>query len=58
MIQDRGTLDQLLQTIRRFVDQELIPNEAKVAQENRIPDVLVEKMGGLGLFGISIPTSY
>ncbi|MED5462767.1 MAG: acyl-CoA dehydrogenase family protein, partial [Pseudomonadota bacterium] len=58
MIQDRGTLDQLLQTIRRFVDQELIPNEAKVAQENRVPDVLVEKMGGLGLFGISIPTSY
>ena len=58
MIQDRGTLDQLLQTIRRFVDQELIPNEAKVAQENKVPDVLVEKMGGLGLFGISIPTSY
>ncbi|MED5407082.1 MAG: acyl-CoA dehydrogenase family protein, partial [Pseudomonadota bacterium] len=58
MIQDQDTLDQLLQTIRRFVNQELIPNEARVAKENTVPDELVGKMGELGLFGISIPASY
>ena len=58
MIQDQETLDQLLQTIRRFVNQELIPNEARVARENKVPDELVGQMGELGLFGISIPASY
>ena len=58
MIRDQQILDQLLETVIRFVSQELIPNEAQVAEQNDIPTELVAKMAGLGLFGLSIPTSY
>ncbi|NYZ13929.1 acyl-CoA dehydrogenase [Azospirillum sp. RWY-5-1] len=58
MALDRDTLDQLLDTIRRFVVERLVPNEARVAEEDRIPDELVEEMRALGLFGLTIPEAY
>ena len=58
MIKDQQILDQLLETVIRFVSQELIPTEAQVAEQNDIPTELIAKMAGLGLFGLSIPTSY
>ena len=58
MIKDRQILDQLLETVIRFVSQELIPTEAQVAEQNDIPTELIAKMAELGLFGLSIPTSY
>ena len=58
MIRDQKILDQLLEAVTRFVSKELIPNEAQVAEQNDIPRELVEKMAGLGLFGLSIPTPY
>jgi len=58
VIKDQQILDQLLETVIRFVSQELIPTEAQVAEQNDIPTELIAKMAGLGLFGLSIPTSY
>lgn len=58
MIKDQQILDQLLETVIRFVSQELIPTEAQVAEQNDIPTELIAKMAELGLFGLSIPTSY
>jgi acyl-CoA dehydrogenase len=58
VIKDQQILDQLLETVIRFVSQELIPTEAQVAEQNDIPTELVAKMAELGLFGLSIPTSY
>jgi acyl-CoA dehydrogenase len=58
MIRDQQILDQLLEAVTRFVSQELIPNEAQVAEQNDIPAELVTKMAELGLFGLSIPTRY
>ena len=58
MIRDQQILDQLLGAVTRFVSQELIPNEAQVAEQNDIPAELVTKMAELGLFGLSIPTGY
>ncbi len=58
MIRDHQILDQLLDGVRRFVSEELIPNEAQVAAQNDIPTSLVNKMAELGLFGLSIPTNY
>ncbi len=58
MIRDQNILDQLLETVTRFVSQELIPREAQVAEQNEIPAELVDKMAELGLFGLSIPTAY
>jgi acyl-CoA dehydrogenase len=58
VIRDQNILDQLLETVTRFVSQELIPHEAQVAEQNEIPAELVDKMAELGLFGLSIPTAY
>jgi acyl-CoA dehydrogenase len=49
----------LLQTsVRRFVDERLIPNEDCVEAEDRVPDEIVAEMRELGLFGLSIPEEY
>ena len=55
---DPGTLSELLQTIRRFVEERLIPAEEQVDREDRIPLGIIEEMKALGLFGITIPAEY
>lgn len=58
MIRDRETLSDLLATISRFVRERLVPNEAKVADEDRVPDDILADMKALGLFGLSLPEEY
>jgi acyl-CoA dehydrogenase len=55
---DIETRDQLLDTVRRFVREKCVPIEAKVAEEDRVPDSIIAEMRELGLFGISIPVEY
>jgi acyl-CoA dehydrogenase len=58
MALDPETFDLLLGTVRRFVAERLIPNEAEVAETNRIPDAIADEMRALGLFGLSIAEDY
>lgn len=58
MALDADTLDQLLDTVRRFVKERLVPLEADVARNDRIPDEIKQEMRELGLFGLSIPPEY
>ncbi len=58
MALDAETRTQLLETVRRFVAEECVPVEAKVSEEDRVPDAVVAGMRELGLFGLSIPTEY
>jgi acyl-CoA dehydrogenase len=58
MALDSETLDQLLSTVRRFVQARLVPNEQRVADEDAIPADIVAEMRSLGLFGLSIPAEY
>jgi acyl-CoA dehydrogenase len=58
MIRDRDVLAALIDTIRRFVRERLMPSEAQVEEDNVIPDALIEEMRSLGLFGMSIPEVY
>ena len=58
MALDPETLNQLLDTVSRFVAERLRPIEARVAEEDRIPDEIVAEMRALGLFGLSIPEDY
>jgi acyl-CoA dehydrogenase len=58
MALDPATRHDLLTTLRRFVDQRLIPMEAAVAEADAIPESLVEEMRALGLFGLTIPDAY
>ncbi|MBU1374732.1 MAG: acyl-CoA dehydrogenase family protein [Alphaproteobacteria bacterium] len=58
MALDAETRDQLIDTVRRFVTERLRPLEAQVAEDDAMPQDVVEEMKGLGLFGLSIPEAY
>jgi acyl-CoA dehydrogenase len=58
MIRDQSSLDQLLETLRRFIAERLVPNETRVSEEDRVPPELVAEMRALGLFGLSIPEEF
>lgn len=58
MAMDPDTLAQLCATLRRFVDEQLIPAEAEVAEIDAIPDRIVAGMRELGLFGLTAPEEY
>src|SRR5580692_4563356 len=58
MALDVDTRVQLIEGVRRFVTERLRPLEAKVAEDDAIPDDVVAEMKALGLFGLSIPEEY
>ncbi|NIB44692.1 acyl-CoA dehydrogenase [Pseudomaricurvus alkylphenolicus] len=58
MIRDQEILNQLTDTIARFVRERLIPLEDQVAEEDAIPDAVIQEMRELGLFGLTIPEAY
>ncbi|MEO8811481.1 MAG: acyl-CoA dehydrogenase family protein [Caulobacteraceae bacterium] len=58
MALDRETRDQLIDTVRRFVAERLRPLEAKVAEDDAIPEEILAEMRSLGLYGLSIPEEY
>jgi acyl-CoA dehydrogenase len=58
MALDSETRDQLLEAVRRFVAERLRPLEAQVAEDDAVPDAVVQEMRDLGLFGLSIPEAY
>ncbi len=46
--------DQLVETVRRFVEREVMPVASKLEHANEYPHALVERMKELGLFGATI----
>jgi len=48
----------MVDTVRRFVKQDLEPISRQVEEEGRIPDEVVQTMRELGLFGLAIPETY
>jgi acyl-CoA dehydrogenase len=58
MALDQETLDQFLDTIRRFVRERLIPAEAEVDATDQIPPGIIAEMKEMGFFGLTIPEEY
>jgi acyl-CoA dehydrogenase len=58
MIRDPDTLNALLESVRRFVKERLVPAEHLVADTDEIPEDIVSDMKAMGLFGLTIPESY
>lgn len=58
MIRDPETLNLLLDSVRRFVREQLVPAENLVDETDEIPSAIVEGMKQLGLFGMTIPEDY
>ena len=48
-------IDALRETVRRFAADEIAPRAAEIDQSNEFPMDLWEKMGALGLHGITVP---
>lgn len=55
---DQETLDQLLTTVRRFVNERLIPREAEVSETDNVPQDIIDEMKAMGLYGFTIPEAY
>jgi acyl-CoA dehydrogenase len=55
---DHSTGTQLIDSLEKFVRERLIPLEAIVEKEDRIPGDVIEEMKTMGLFGLSIPEEY
>ncbi|MEE3118777.1 MAG: acyl-CoA dehydrogenase family protein [Pseudomonadota bacterium] len=55
MALDQETLNQFVDSVRRYVRERLVPLEMQVAEEDRIPEDVIEEMKEMGLFGLSIP---
>ena len=55
---DVETFEMFRSTIRRFVEEKLIPTEDVVEETDAVPEDIVAQMRDMGLFGISIPEEY
>jgi acyl-CoA dehydrogenase len=55
MALDQQTRKQFVAAVERFVAERLLPNEALVEEQRRVPDDILGEMAALGLFGLSIP---
>ncbi|MBV2148105.1 acyl-CoA dehydrogenase family protein [Sphingobium sp. AS12] len=55
---DQETFSLLRDTVRRFVDERLIPNEDRVEHEDAVPTEIIAEMRDLGLFGLTVPVKY
>jgi alkylation response protein AidB-like acyl-CoA dehydrogenase len=49
---------QILDTVRRFVEREVMPVASRYEHEDAYPQPLVDRMKELGLFGATIPVEY
>lgn len=58
MIRDPEILEALLDSVRRFVRERLVPAENEVAETDEIPEAIVQDMRELGLFGMTIPEKF
>ena len=58
MIRDNETLEALLDSVRRFVRERLVPTENEVSETDEIPEAIVQEMRDLGLFGMTIPEKF
>src|ERR1700733_1835592 len=52
---DDSSFELLRESLRRFVNERLIPAEAQTASTDTVSPGLVQEMRDLGLFGLSIP---
>ena len=58
MIRDQETLNVLVETISRYVEERLIPNEEVLVETDAVPEDIKQEMKELGMFGMTIPEEY
>jgi alkylation response protein AidB-like acyl-CoA dehydrogenase len=58
MIQLSDTQKAIVETVRDFVENEVIPVADELEHKDEYPEQIVEKMKELGLFGLTVPEEY
>ncbi|HEX7672235.1 MAG TPA: acyl-CoA dehydrogenase family protein, partial [Polyangiaceae bacterium] len=58
MALSKESLDELVAAVARFVKTRLVPIEGEVAENDEIPDAVIDEMKAMGLFGMSIPEEH
>lgn len=53
-----GERELIVNTVRQFVDREVIPVASAMERRDEYPDALVEQMVHMGLFGLNVPEEY
>ena len=48
----------IVETVREFVDREVVPVADELEHRDEFPDAIVEQMKELGLFGLNVPEEY
>jgi alkylation response protein AidB-like acyl-CoA dehydrogenase len=50
--------NEIISTVRQFVDKEVIPNAPELERTDTYPQAIVDQMREMGLFGLMIPQEY
>lgn len=58
MLQLSDTQKAIVETVRDFVENEVIPVADEMEHKDEYPEQIVEKMKELGLFGLTVPEEY
>src|ERR1700677_3518476 len=55
---DEDVRSEIIETVRHFVEREVIPVASDLERSDTYPEKIVEQMRALGLFGVTIPEEY
>src|SRR5690625_7101554 len=55
---DQESFDILLDSLRRYVRERLVPLEDYVEENDEVPTEVIDEMKEMGLFGMTIPEEY
>ena len=58
MATDQALADEIVDTIRTWVDREVMPNAAEFEHSDTFPQAMFDQMCDFGLFGSTIPEEY
>ena len=58
MATDAGLRGELIATVRRFVERDVLPVASELEHADKYPAAIVATMAELGLFGVTIPDEY
>src|ERR1700722_10010335 len=55
---DADDFSQVLETVRAFVREQVVPREEQIAEKDEIPRGIWQQAAALGLFGYALPVEY
>ncbi len=57
-VADTSTIDALVDTVRRYARERLVPLEDQVVERNEVPAEIIDEFREMGLFGLTTPEEF